>query len=146
MNADNGFIGSWRLTLQPDAGTASHRAFASFMANGVLITSPPPVEEFPLAPEGVVYVSSGHGVWEARDSGSARLTFGAQAMNGQGGLVGMGTVSATLELGANGQEILGRYAFEIAGPDESVFATEQGTVKFTRIVLKEAPASARAAA
>jgi hypothetical protein len=146
MNADNGFIGSWRLTLQPDAGTASHRAFASFMANGVLMTSPPPVEEFPLAPEGVVYVSSGHGVWESTDSRSASLTFGAQAMNGQGGLIGLGTVSATLELGADGQEIIGRYAFEMAGPDETVFATEQGTVQFKRIVMQEAPVSGRAAA
>jgi hypothetical protein len=146
MNADNGFVGSWRLTLQPDLGTDAYRAFASFMANGVLVTSPPPVEQFPLAPEGVVFVSSGHGVWESTGSRSARLTFGAQAMNGQGGLVGLGTVSSTLELSADGQESVGRYAFEIAGPDEAVFATEQGTVQFKRIEMKEAPASTRVAA
>ena len=146
MNADHGFIGSWRLTLQSDSETEANRAFASFMANGVLMTSPPPVERFPLAPEGVVFVSAGHGAWEATGNRSASLTFCAQAMNGQGGLIGVGTVSANLELGADGQKMHGRYAFEIAGPDGAVFATEEGTVQFQRIVVKATPASAGRAA
>ena len=138
---ENGFIGSWRVTLYPDAGTDSHIVFASLIVNGILVTSPPPVEHFPLTPGGIVYVGAGHGMWQETSTKNAALTFNAQSMDGNGDLVGVGTVSASLELGADGQELNGRYAFEMADPQGEVLATEDGTVRFTRIVVKAAPAS-----
>jgi hypothetical protein len=142
MQPNSSFIGSWRLTLQPDEGTEHHFALASFMDDWVVITSPPPVEQFPLAPEGIVHLSAGHGVWEPASERAAEMTFNAQSMDGQGRLIGIGTVRARMDLDDSGDTYTGRYAFEIAGADEQVFATETGTIRAARIVLLQIGAEA----
>jgi hypothetical protein len=131
----SGFSGSWRLILCPATGTERHLSFASFMDGGIMMTSPPPVEQFPLTPGGVVFVSTGHGVWQSDNNHSAVLTFSAQATDGQGAVVGVGTVTASMELTGDGQGFAGTYAFEMADSAGQIFATEQGRVEAARIVV-----------
>jgi hypothetical protein len=126
-------IGSWRIMLSPDGGETENHALVTFLADGGLISSPPPVEQFPLAEDGVVFVSSGHGAWNATGSDQIELGFLGQATNSRGELQGFGSVHATGQANAEGNRISGRYHFEIAGPDGIVFATEDGNVRGTRI-------------
>jgi hypothetical protein len=73
------------------------------------------------------------------------LTFSAQATNGQGSVVGVGTVSASMQLADDGQGFAGTYAFEMADPAGQNFATEQGRVEAQRMVIQEANVSASSA-
>ncbi len=127
------FAGSWRLTLRSDAGTQPQFAFATLFAEGALITTPPAVEEFPLSPEGVVYVGTGHGEWRTSGPDQATLAFEAQASNSRGQMIGLGRVEADLVIGDHGNAFTGSYAFAISDPAGEVFATEEGIVEGHRI-------------
>lgn len=126
-------IGSWRIVLSPDGGESVNHALITFLADGGLISSPPPVERFPLAEEGVVFVSTCHGAWTATASDQIELGFLGQGTNSRGELEGFGSVHATGQADASGNRISGRYHFEMAGSDGAVFATEDGTVRGARI-------------
>ena len=126
-------IGSWRIDLYPDEQPSVNHALVSFLPAGVLISSPPPVEPFPPIEEGAVYVATGLGAWQANGDDEVELGFVAQATNSKGILLGFGSVNATGRLDEATGMISGRYHFEEAGPDETVFATEDGTVRGIRI-------------
>ena len=138
---DSRFTGSWRVLLYPAAGTSPGFSLGTLCADGTAIMSPPAVEPFPLHPSGVVHVSTGHGVWEPAGNGVAVLTFMAQAAGGDGSFVGVGTVDARLELGPDGESGHGAYQFAMADMDGNVFATEQGTLRATRVAIN-APVAA----
>lgn len=122
-------IGSWRIMLSPDGGESENHALVTLMADGGLVSSPPTVEPFPLSEEGVVFVSCGHGAWVATETDRAELGFIAQATNSRGELLGFGSVHATGQSSADGTAFSGRYHFEMAVPDETVVATEDGDVQ-----------------
>jgi hypothetical protein len=135
-------IGSWRIMLSSDESDSENHALITLMADGGLVSSPPPVEQFPLSEEGVVFVGAGHGAWAASWSDRVELGFIAQATSSRGELLGFGSVHATGQGNADGTIFSGRYHFEIAGPDEIVFATEDGDVRGMRISAAN-PESAR---
>ena len=126
-------IGSWRIMLSPDGGESVNHALVTFLADGGLISSPPSVERFPLAEEGVIFVSSCHGAWKATGSDRIELGFLGQGTNSRGELEGFGSVHATGQANADGNLVSGRYHFEIAGPDGTVYATEDGDMRGMRI-------------
>ena len=126
-------VGSWRIMLAPDGRASENHALVTFLADGGLISTPPPVEQFPLADEGVVYVGTCHGAWQATGSNEIELGFLGQGTNSRGELEGFGSVHATGQGNADGTRITGRYHFEMAGPDGVVFATEDGAVRGMRI-------------
>jgi len=126
-------IGSWRIELYPDGQPSVNHALAAFAAGGVLIASPPAVEPFPPAEEGAVYVATGLGAWLVNEADEIEFGFVAQATDSRGNLLGFGSVHATGRFDDNTGMISGRYHFEEAGPDETVFATEDGTVRGVRI-------------
>lgn len=130
-------IGSWRIMLYPDGGESENHALATFLADGCLISSPPAVERFPLAEEGVIFVGTCHGAWTATGSDRIELGFVGQGTNSRGELEGFGSVHATGQADAEGDSMSGRYHFEIAGPDGSVFATEDGNVRGVRIIASD---------
>lgn len=119
--------------LSPDGGESENHALVTFLADGGLISSPPPIEQFPLAEEGVVYVATCHGAWKATGSDQIELGFVGQGTNSRGELMGFGSVRATGQADAGGNFVSGRYHFEMAGPDGAVFATEDGDVRGMRI-------------
>ncbi len=119
-------IGSWRIELYPDEQSSVNHALVAFCPDGVLIASPPPVEPFPPAEEGAVNVATGLGAWQANGDDEVELGFVAQATDSKGNLLGFGSVHATGRFDDETGTISGRYHFEEAGPDESVFATEDG--------------------
>jgi hypothetical protein len=125
-------IGSWRIELYPDEQPSVNHALVAFLPGGVLIASPPPVEPFPPAEEGAVYVGTGLGAWQETGD-EVELGFVAQATDSKGNLLGFGSVHATGRFDEQTGMISGRYHFEEAGPDETVFATEDGTVRGVRI-------------
>jgi hypothetical protein len=142
--SDTGIVGSWRVTLYPDAGTTPNQALITPSADGTLIATPPAVEQFPLAPEGVVYVSTCHGAWKATGVNSAAIGFLGQSSNRQGESLGMGSVRSDCELDGDAMTFGGRYAFEMADPTGNIFATEEGMVRGMRITA-DAPELARVA-
>jgi hypothetical protein len=132
---DSRFTGSWRFMIYPEAGTTPGHSLGTLCTDGSVITSPPAVEEFPPHPTGVVHVSTGHGAWAPAGDGAAVLTFMAQASGGDGSFVGVGTVDARLALSPDGDSFQGTYEFAMADVVGTVFATEQGTVRGTRITV-----------
>jgi hypothetical protein len=126
-------IGSWRIDLFPDEQPSVNHALVAFLAEGVLVASPPPVEPFPLAEEGAVFVGTGLGAWHVTGDDEVELGFVAQSTDSKGNLLGFGSVHATGRFDQETSMISGRYHFEEAGPDETVFATEDGTVRGVRI-------------
>jgi hypothetical protein len=126
-------IGSWRIELYPDEQSSVNHALVALLPGGVLIASPPPVEPFPPAEEGAVYVATGLGAWQASGDDEVELGFVAQATDSKGNLLGFGSVHATGRFDDSTGMISGRYHFEEAGPDETVFATEDGMVRGSRI-------------
>lgn len=126
-------IGSWRIELYPDEQPSVNHALVALLPGGVLISSPPPVEPFPPAEEGAVYVATGLGAWHAIEDDEIELGFVAQATNSKGTLLGFGSVHATGRFDEQTGMISGRYHFEEAGPDETVFVTEDGTVRGIRV-------------
>ena len=126
-------IGSWRIDLSPDAQPSVNRAMVAFGPGGILISSSPSVESFPLAEDGAINVSTGLGAWTQDGEGDIELGLLGQATTSKGVLVGFGSMHATVRIDRQGGAISGRYHFEIAGPDDIVFATEDGTVRGIRI-------------
>ncbi len=135
-------IGSWRIDLHPDDQPSVNHALVAFASDGVLISSPPPVEPFPLAEEGAVYVGTGLGAWQTNGQDEIELGFVAQSTDSKGNLLGFGSVHVTGRYDATTGTISGRYHFEEAGTDETVFATEEGAVRGVRITAS-APERAR---
>jgi hypothetical protein len=135
-------IGSWRIMLTPDGGESENHALITLLADGSVISSPPPVERFPLAAEGVIFVSTGHGAWTGTGADRVELGFVGQGTNSRGELEGFGSVYATGQADTGGNSFSGRYHFEIAGPDGTVAATEDGTVRGMRITAAD-PGRAR---
>jgi len=80
-----------------------------------------------------VYVATGLGAWQVTGDDQVELGFVAQSTDSKGNLLGMGSVHATGRM-EDGDTISGRYHFEMAGPDEAVFATEDGSVRGIRIM------------
>jgi len=105
-------------------------------ADGTLISSPLPVEPQLGSPDAVLFVSSGHGVWETTGPDTGRCTFVGMAANGQGHPFGSATINSTATLGPDGQSFAGSYHATISDPEGSIMATEDGTVKATRIVVE----------
>lgn len=135
-------IGSWRIDLYPDDQPSVNHALVAFLAEGTLIASPPPVEPFPPAEEGAVYVATGLGAWHVNGDAEVELGFVAQATDSKGTLLGFGSVHATGRFDETTGAISGSYHFEEAGPDETVFATEDGSVRGVRVTAS-APERAR---
>ncbi len=126
-------IGSWRIELCPDEQPSVNHALVAFIPGGVLISSPPPVEPFPPIEEGAVSVATGLGAWQTNGDNEVELGFIAQATNSKGTLIGFGSVKATGRFDEETGMISGRYHFEEAAPDATVFATEDGSVRGIRI-------------
>ena len=126
-------IGSWRIDLYPDDQPSVNHALVAFLPGGVLVAVPPPVEPFPLAEDGAVYVGTGLGAWQVTGNDEVELGFVAQSTDSKGILLGFGSVQATGQIDEATGMISGRYHFEEAGMDETVIATEDGTVRGVRI-------------
>jgi len=126
-------IGSWRIDLYPDEQTSVNHALAAFLPDGILISTPPPVEPFPLVGEGAVNVATCLGAWIEDGEHGIELGFLGQATSSKGVLVGFGSVHAMGRIGEDDDTLSGRYHFEMAGPDEAVFATEDGSLRGIRI-------------
>lgn len=125
--------GSWRVTLFPAEGTPA-LGLATFGADGTMVNAFPPVEPSPLVPGGVMFVSSGHGAWETTGPDTVIAGFVALGADGQGQPGGTGTIRAGITLDADGQAFSSDYDATMAGPAGNTVATEQGTLRATRIV------------
>ena len=130
-------IGSWRIDLFPDDQPTVNHALVALTPGGIVISSPPPVESFPLIEEGAVDVATCLGAWSENATGDIEIGFLGQATTSKGVLVGFGSVHATGRFDQGADTIEGRYHFEMAGPDEAVFATEDGSVRGIRISVAE---------
>ncbi|MGH2560851.1 MAG: hypothetical protein ACRDJH_17440, partial [Thermomicrobiales bacterium] len=102
-----GFVGSWRMEVRPPQGP-QFPALATFGADGTLVTSPSPVVQ-PPGPGGVVFLSAGHGVWQATGPDTAIFTFADLQADGQGNPDGAGIVRAAIMLAPDGQMFSGEY-------------------------------------
>lgn len=138
-------VGSWRVIISPAQGTPA-LGLATFGADGTVVNAFPPVEPSPSAPGGVVFVSSGHGAWQASGPDAAVFTFVALGADGQGNLNGAGTIRVSVTLDAGGQTFSGEYDATMADPRGTTVGTEQGTVQAARIVAEPPDMPARMAA
>lgn len=129
--------GAWRVTIVPAEGTPT-LGLATIGIDGTVVNAFPPVEPSPGAPGGVVFVSSGHGTWDATGPTSAIVTFVALGADVQGHADGTGTIRARVTVDAGGETCNGEYHATMAGPHGAIVSTEQGTLRAERI-RAEAP-------
>jgi hypothetical protein len=129
------FVGAWRVTLLPAQGTPAP-ALATLGADGTLAMTTLPVEPFLGADDQMIYVSGGHGAWEAKGPDKARFTFVGLAAGERGTWAATGTISANLTLGADGATVTGSYWASIADNAGREMATEKGTLRAERISVQ----------
>ncbi|MGH2534687.1 MAG: hypothetical protein ACRDJW_20705 [Thermomicrobiales bacterium] len=131
-------VGSWIATVFETDGPPT-RALFTFGADGAMVAAEHPVVTPPGAP-GVIFTSSGHGVWEATGPETAIVTCIGLGSDGQGNLFAAVTYRASITLGSGGQTLGGEIVATIADPAGNTLATFPMTLQGTRIVA-EAPAA-----
>jgi hypothetical protein len=131
---EQGFVGSWRMTVDEADGPPT-LALATFSADGTVVTAEHPVVTPPIAP-GVVFTSSGHGAWAATGPETANVTFVGLGSLGEGILFGTVTARAQIALGADGQTFRGEVVWTIADPSGQPHGSYSGSFQATRIVAE----------
>jgi hypothetical protein len=134
-----GFVGSWRVTVFEVDGPPT-LALMTLGADGTLVSAEHPVVTPPMAP-GVVFASGGHGAWRASGPETAVLTSIGLGSLGDGTLLGVVTMRASLTLATDRQALVGEFVATIDDRDGTTVGTFPGTLEGRRI-LAEAPATA----
>jgi hypothetical protein len=139
-NTASGFVGSWRITVTPDAlatGETLGPALATFGADGTMtsagspvIIAPPP-SPFPL-----LIASAGHGTWEGTGEHSAAFTFLGLLAEQGGTAHAVVTISGIGELDASGDTFAGEYSAKTVGQTGRTFAEGHGALSGTRIAVE----------
>lgn len=132
-----GFVGSWRITVTPDAlaaGDTLGPALATFGADGTMISAGSPVI---IAPPGspfpLLIASAGHGTWEATGEQSAAFTF-LLLLAEQGGTAhAVVTINGIGDLDASGDTFAGEYTAKVVGQTGQTIAEGHGALSGTRI-------------
>jgi hypothetical protein len=149
MAGQSGFNGAWLVTAT-DQDTPE-RSLATFGADGIVLTSPPPVFP-PLGPSlEAVYTSAGHGTWEATGPDSAVGSFVILTADRHGNALMTVTVRARLKLGDGGQSWTGEGLRHFADAAGNTLTTQPAIVTGERIAAvapddampREAVAAAR---
>lgn len=130
------FVGSWHLTVFEQDGPPT-RALCTLGADGTLVSAEHPVVTPPGAP-GVIFTSSGHGVWKAVGPERAIITFAAFGSTGDGNLFGELTVRANLSLDLTTSELTGEGVAMLHDPAGGAMAAFPARIEGVRIVA-EAP-------
>jgi hypothetical protein len=134
--ASAGFVGSWLVTVTPDAaaGRPPWPALASFGADGTMVAAGTPVI---LAPPGApfpkVIASTGQGTWEATGPRSVAFTFVLLLSEEGGTAYAVVTVSGIGELDASGDAWAGEYTATVVGQVGRTLAVGHGMLAGTRI-------------
>jgi hypothetical protein len=131
-----GFVGSWRITVAPDAsaGRPPWPALATFGADGTMVAAGTPVI---LAPPGApfpkVVASTGQGTWEATGPQSVAFTFDLLLSEEGGTAYAVVTVRGIAELDAGGDAWAGEYSATIVGMLGRTLSEGHGMLSGTRI-------------
>jgi hypothetical protein len=130
--AEQEFVGSWQL-LTRSPGTPPSPALLTFFADGTLLGSGLPVQ--PEQPD-IVFISTGHGAWNATGIGTANATLVLLVVDTHGNFLGTETDQLRLQLDPDGQTCQGEFRAIVSDPNGQVENTLNGTVQGTRIVVE----------
>jgi hypothetical protein len=136
----SGLVGSWELTLMPDAGKAPKAisGLATFTSDGTVIetdtseTTPMPVSaQLDTGRERVaVFGTPGHGIWQPSPVfGSLFIRFTSLSANPDSTLHSKRIVTMTVALNTTGDQFAGGYSFVVLDPTGHVIMTGSGTVR-----------------
>jgi hypothetical protein len=89
------------MTLFEAVGPPSLK-LATFSADGTVVTAEHPVLTPPIAP-GVVFTSSGHGIWKTTGPHTIIVTFVGLGSMGQGILFGSATARSSIRIARDGR-------------------------------------------
>jgi hypothetical protein len=136
MAGRSGFTGAWLVTAT-DQDTPE-LSLVTFGADGIVLTSPPPVVP-PLGPSSEpIYTSAGHGTWESTGPDTAIASFVVLTADQHGNPLVIVTVRARLTLADGGQSWTGEGQRSFADAAGNALATQPAIVTGQRIVA-EAP-------
>jgi hypothetical protein len=141
------FAGSWQVVIALADGRTVV-ALSTYGADGTVVSSGLPAQPTPPgAPPGVVFLSPGHGTWEATSPDSANVTYVHLRASAEGQPLGTLTARLAVTLGADGDAFSGELVSTLADPAGNALASFTGTVQATRIVAEapELPAGTPAA-
>ena len=134
MTGQQGFVGSWFVTYIETEGSPT-RALFTLGADGTMVTSEHPVVTPPGA-SGVIFTSSGHGVWNLIGLDSANFAFVGLGSDLHGNLFAVVTFRGNITLGDDGQMLSGELVATIDDPSGNTLATFPMTLDGTRIVAE----------
>jgi hypothetical protein len=135
----SGLVGSWELTLMPDAGNAPKAisGLATFTSDGTVIetdtsetTSMPVSAQLDTGRERVaVFGTPGHGIWQPSPVfGSLFIRFTSLFANPDSTLHSKRIVTMTVKLNTTGDQFDGRYSFVVSDPTGHAITTGSGIV------------------
>ena len=132
-----GFVGSWRITVTPDAlagGESLGPALATFGADGTMLTAGSPVILTPPgSPFPLVIASGGHGTWTADGPQSAAFTFLVLLAEEGGTAHATVTISGIAELDSAGDTWEGEYSAKTVGQYGNTLSEGHGGLAGTRV-------------
>jgi hypothetical protein len=136
-------VGSWRVAVSVPAAKYEGVNLATFGADGtVVVTFPSPSPAAPGQNHTLEYFGPALGTWVAGGERDAAMTFVTLGADESGYPIGSHTISAEVEVAADGRTWRGSFAMEIAAVSGAVQATIPGAVTATRIAVTRLAASA----
>ena len=136
--------GSWRVAISFADGRTIV-GLSTYGADGTAVSSGLPAQPAPPgAPPGVVFLSLGHGAWEATGPDAANVTVVHLRASPEGQPLGTLTARMAVTVGGDGQTYSGELVSTLADPAGNALATFSATLQATRIAA-EAPGTPAAA-
>lgn len=127
-------VGSWRVAAAIPGAGADATNLAAFSADGtVVVAFPSPSPAAPGQSHRLEFFGPAVGSWRPVGERGAAMAFVALGVDENGNALGTHTVTATVEVDADGREWPGPFRIEVASPTGAATGAVDGTVTATRI-------------
>ena len=127
-------VGSWRVAVRIPSLNVEGVNLGTFGADGtVVVAFPSPVPAAPGQSHRLEFYTTALGSWAASGERGAAMTFVTLAADENGAPVGTHTVSAEVEVAADGGSWSGPFRIDVASPTGQAQGSVAGTVTAARI-------------
>jgi len=141
MASPHPLVGSWRVTVQIPNANVTGVNLATYGSDGtVVVAFPSPVPALPGQGHQLEFYTPAIGSWVASGERAASQRFVTLGTDERGNPVGTHTVTAEVDVAADGETWSGPFRIELASVAGEVVGTVAGTVSATRIVAPAAGA------
>jgi hypothetical protein len=136
MTEQHPLVGTWRVAVRVPAAKYEGFNLATFGADGtVVVTFPSPSPAAPGQSHKLEFFGPALGAWVGSGERGVAMTFVTLGADENGNPIGSHTISAAVEVAADGQTWSGSFEMQNTAGSGTVEATVPGAVSATRIVV-----------